>query len=85
MKVKKLIEELQKCNPDLEVILQSDAEGNGYSPLYSLDDNCVYEKETNWSGFVYDTNWTADEADMTEKEWKKILKKPRCVVLCPTN
>lgn len=33
MKVKKLIELLQKVDPNREVIVASDAEGNGYSPL----------------------------------------------------
>lgn len=33
MKIKELIEILSEMNPELEVILQKDPEGNGYSPL----------------------------------------------------
>lgn len=36
MKVKKLIEALSKLNPDLEVILSADAEGNSFSEVEEL-------------------------------------------------
>lgn len=85
MKVKELIRELQLLDPELEVILQADGEGNSFSPLEGTDENCVYVAETTWSGELYDTTWTADEACMHEDEWAEILKKPRCVVLYPVN
>ena len=85
MKVSELIEQLQTMDPDSEVILQKDAEGNGYSPLEGADENCVYIAETTWYGNVYSTNWTPDEADMDPDEWAEILAKPRCVVLYPVN
>lgn len=85
MKVKHLIEELHKLDPNAEVILQKDSEGNGYSPLNGVDGDTVYIKENSWSGSVYNTNWSADDADMEEKEWKKILKRKRSVVLYPIN
>ena len=53
MKVKDLIAALQNVDPEREVILQKDAEGNGYSPCAGIDDNCTYEAESTWSGVVY--------------------------------
>jgi hypothetical protein len=86
MKVSELIEELQKCPQDSIVVLQSDAEGNGYSPLSGVDPECVYEEENGYSGTVYDTTWSADDADMTKAEWKKFKAvTPACVVLHPIN
>jgi hypothetical protein len=45
MKVKKLIAFLKNYNPDLEVILSRDEEGNGFNLLQNLEDNIVYDKE----------------------------------------
>lgn len=53
MKVKELIEELQKVDGELEVIMSSDAEGNSYSPLYSHD-VCFYDVEA-YCGDMYAT------------------------------
>jgi hypothetical protein len=39
-------------DPDRTVIMQSDAEGNGYSPLSGLDDNAMYIPDSTWSGEV---------------------------------
>ena len=36
MKIKQLIQELSKLNPNLQVVLSSDAEGNSYSILYDV-------------------------------------------------
>ena len=36
MKVKELINELNKLDPNLEVLLSSDEEGNSYSSIYKL-------------------------------------------------
>lgn len=85
MKVRELIEELQKLDPEMECIIQKDAEGNGFSPLAGADPNGIYIKETSWFGEVYSAEWTADEADMDEDLWETMLKKPRCLVLYPVN
>lgn len=45
MNIGELIEILQEMDPTLEVILQRDPEGNGYSPIYGVDDNCLYDEE----------------------------------------
>lgn len=85
MKVVELIKLLSSMPADAEVIVQKDAEGNGYSPLEGADENCVYIAETTWYGEVYDITVTAEEMDMDETEWSKIVNRPRCVVLFPTN
>lgn len=85
MTVKELRLELEYLPDDMEVILQKDAEGNGYSPLYSADDGAVYIAENTWCGDVYWLDWTADDACMEEEEWNEILAKPRSLILRPVN
>ena len=51
MKVKELIELLQAKNPEFEVIMSKDGEGNGYSPLSNLSDE-MYQADSTWSGEV---------------------------------
>lgn len=52
MKVKELIEELKKVDGDRVIILQKDAEGNGYSPLAGLDSEVNYRADSTWSGDI---------------------------------
>lgn len=85
MKVKDLINALSSIDPDVEVILQKDAEGNGYSPLRGADSEAVYIADSTWSGEVFSTDWSADDACMNEEEWNEIKAKSRCVVLYPVN
>ena len=85
MKVKELIEQLRQADPESEVILQKDAEGNGYSPLYDVDKEAVYIPESTWGGEVIFIEWGAEGALMDEDEWADLLKQPRCVVLGPVN
>jgi hypothetical protein len=85
MKVRELMDSLAELDENAEVILQKDAEGNGYSPLYAVDGDAVYLSDSTWSGDVYSTDWTAEDTDMDEDEWAETLKKPRCVVLAPIN
>lgn len=85
MKVKDLLEALAHADPSADVILQKDAEGNGYSPLAGADLNAVYVPGSDWSGDVYSMEWTADEACKTLAEWAALQANPRCVVLYPVN
>jgi len=85
MKVRELIVQLLKENPDADVIVQNDSEGNGYSPLRDVDGKAVYIPETRYSGRVLDTRWTAYDADMEEDEWERVSALPGCVVLSPMN
>jgi hypothetical protein len=85
MKVKELIEQLSELDPEMEVIMQKDSEGNGYSPLAGTDPDCIYVAHTTWAGDVYDATWSAEDACMDEDEWEEIIAKPRCLVLFPVN
>lgn len=84
MNARELIEELQKLDPETEIILQKDAEGNGYSPLYATGVG-YYEPENTWSGFFYDAEWSAEDADMGEDEWETMKAGPIFFVLAPVN
>jgi len=85
MRVKQLREILANLPDDMEVILQKDGEGNGYSPLVGYDTNCIYEPDTKWYGDVYQTSYSADDLDMDSDEWQEICSRPRCLVLEPIN
>ncbi len=73
--------------PDVQVILQKDSEGNGYSPLSGVDSNAVYIAKSTWAGEVMDTKWSAYDADMEPEEWEVIKNNPelQCIVLDPIN
>lgn len=81
MNVKQLMDALSGLPDDMEVIIQKDAEGNGYSPLYGADPDAVYIKY----GDVYCTEWSAYGACMSEEEWAEILAMPRALILQPEN
>jgi hypothetical protein len=85
VKVKQLIKLLSSFDPNADVILQKDSEGNGYSPLSGADHDAVYVADETWSGSVYSTSWTAGDACMDEDEWARLMKRKRCVVLFPVN
>ena len=73
MTVQELIAELQQLPATSLVILQKDAEGNGYSPC-SGTDVAVYMAESTWSGDSY----RLDDPD------RPVGAVP-CVVLYPIN
>ena len=87
MTVAELIKELQTLPPETLVVLQEDAEGNGYSPLEGVDAAAFYEAENCWSGRVWNENWSAAEAGFRgDYEWENFKKSlPRCCVLHPIN
>jgi hypothetical protein len=85
MTVKDLKENIADLPDDMEVILQKDSEGNGYSPLSDLDANCIYIPENTYSGQVYSANSNAEDSCMSEQEWEITLENPRVLVLCPVN
>ena len=70
-----LIEKLKRLSPDTLIVLQSDAEGNGYSPLSSVDDNLFYIPDNSWSGEVYSLR------DLEEPQDNFI----KCCILTPIN
>lgn len=85
MNIKHLKELIKNLPDDMEVILQKDAEGNSFSPLSDADSNGIYIPITSWHGDVYDSAWTADDADMDEKEWEEIKSKTKTLILRPIN
>ncbi|HKJ34277.1 MAG TPA: hypothetical protein VJ945_01415 [Flavobacteriaceae bacterium] len=85
MTVKELKETIANLPDEMEVVLQKDSEGNGFSPLYGADSDAVYIAKTTWYGDVYSMDWTADDACMTDEEWEKIKSKPRTLILRPVN
>jgi hypothetical protein len=85
MTVAELIEELQELPPESMVIIQRDADGNGYSPLDVVDGNAIYKAHSERHGEVISTDWTAEEACYkSEEEWERFKESnPRCCVLAP--
>lgn len=83
--MKQLKEVIKNLPDDMEIIMQKDAEGNGYSPLEGIDSDCVYVPESSYSGSVYRTRWSAEEACMTDTEWEEMKRKPRSLVFYPVN
>jgi hypothetical protein len=65
MNVRELIAELQNIDPDIIVVLQKDAEGNGYSPLSGITE-AWYFAESTWAGEVYSSPPTAEEDQADE-------------------
>ena len=83
MKAFELISWLQSCDPMSEVIIQKDAEGNGYSPLSGVDPNCISVVVENDMS-VYDISWSADDCCMEEHEWAELKKNnSNSVILYP--
>lgn len=62
MTVGQLREVLAAQPDDRLVVLQKDAEGNGYSPLEQAEE-AMYEAESTWSGEVYYTPEQLGEGD----------------------
>ena len=85
MTVKDLKELISNLPEDMEVILQKDREGNGYSPLEGGDSDAIYIPDSTWSGEVYNTKWSAYDAAMEESEWEEMKLKPRALILYPIN
>lgn len=82
MNVGELRKILEDAPDDFIVVLQADAEGNGYSPLAGAD-LAFYETETTWSGQVIDAEYLEgyDEDEIKQRLTDSI----RCVVLWPVN
>lgn len=79
MKVKELIEELSKIDPELDVVLQIDPEGNGYREVNGVDDLGLVEMNENlwFVHAVYSSDWSAVDSCMEEDEWDDFKKTAR--------
>jgi hypothetical protein len=85
--LKEIIKNIPSERDGDEVVLQKDAEGNGYSPLYGVDVDSLYIPDSTWDGVAYHKDWTADEACMDEEEWNetKSQKQFNAIIFWPTN
>ncbi len=84
MKVRDLVKALKEFDLDAEIIMQKDAEGNGYSPLCGVDTG-YYVPESTWSGTFYGADYTAEDNCMDEEEFKELTSRPISLVLFPIN
>lgn len=78
MKVKELMKKLNKLDPESEVYLLKDPEGNGFNKPYYVDGNCVYYNED-----IYSLSWSASDACLEEDEWDRLKSQIKCVVISP--
>lgn len=83
MKVSELIEALSELDQELEILLQKDGEGNGYSALGCLGEAIVVKEKYEYH--VYDLGWSADDCCLDEDEWEQMKsdKSLRMLVLSP--
>lgn len=77
MKIKKLIKELQKLDPELEIIVSSDSEGNNFSALQDVSLAEYYRNKDDEFG-----HYTEIEIYDMEDEDKPANTK-KCVILFP--
>jgi hypothetical protein len=84
MKVKEFIEALEALDqPESEVIMSKDSEGNRYSPFDGFDPNASYLAENTWSGEVGLRSLTPElEAKGYSEE--DVVEGVAAVVLYPT-
>jgi len=86
MKIAELKKAIEQFDDDMEIILQKDGEGNGYSPLADVNGNAIYIPTSTWSGDIYSTEWSADDACLDIDDWEEFKSSnPNCVVLAPIN
>ena len=78
MKVFELIEALQNCDQDAEVILSSDSEGNSHQELIDIEtDMCVDED--------YEVGYNELTTDLIKLGYtdEDLIEGKRCVILLP--
>lgn len=79
MKVSQLIDELKKLDPEREVILARDEEGNGFNQLWNVDDNAVIDDAYEETGIHHLTPGLEDSGYTDED----IIEGKRVVILWP--
>lgn len=85
MKVKELMEFLSSVDPNSEVIMSGDSEGNNYSPLSNVE-LAIYKPLNSWRGEVFTLEYGAEDHCLEEDEWQEMLDTlPRSIVLWPVN
>lgn len=74
MKIKDLIKKLNKLDPDSEIILSSDSEGNSFNYLNNIESNL----------FVYQVQGQVELCDKDElRDIDECFEPQKCVVLFP--
>lgn len=84
MKVGELILRLSKINPNSEVILSKDSEGNSYSPLADMGEN-EYRADSTWDGEIGYKELTPELIDDGYTDEDLIKDGVPAIVLWPTN
>ena len=86
MKVKELIEELKKVDPEREVIMAKDDEGNGFSPLADFSQD-LYVPHSTWSGEIHIEELTEElkKYGYTEEDMYNGNDGVKALVLWPVN
>lgn len=91
MTVNQLIRELQKLPKEMgncQVIMSKDAEGNSYSPMAQINDDCYCKASKHYYiDSIYTDSFTYEENGFeTQEEWDEFkLGMDRIVVVYPTN
>ena len=80
MKIKELKESIKNLSDDMEVILQRDSEGNGYSPALGSESDAVYIPDDNE---VYVIGWGAEGSCKSADEWEEVKERPRVLLIYP--
>ena len=90
MNVRELREAIKDLPDEWPVILQKDAEGNGYSPLDDARSR-LYQAESTWSGEVYEIGMKLSDqkpgVDWDEDDYEYFTPETAvpCLVLGPVN
>ena len=84
MNIGELKEYIKDLPDDMEIVVQKDAEGNGYTPMHCADLGW-YVPETTWYGDFYGAEYTAEDNCMEEDEWAEIKATPMSMVIAPIN
>ena len=84
MTVKQLINKLQKCDPDREVVMSRDAEGNGYSPLDDFWEG-AYRADSTWHGEVGLEKLTKADREAGYTDEDVMDDGVPALILCPVN
>ena len=83
MTVAELVAQLQLLDQDRIVILQKDAEGNGFSPLESVwGGNGCYRPDNTWSGEVGYEKLTKELIELGYEDDDVITDGQKAVILC---
>lgn len=80
--IKDLKEDIKNLSDDMKIVLQVDAEGNGFKYVTGIDPGGVV-LEDGYSPAIADSSWTADDAGYSEDEWEDFLSTPRVAVIYP--